>query len=77
MYINENEWSNEQAMKILKLNKIAMDMAIDALKCQHFGKWNKISYDIFECSECGQVLSTCEVEAYKFCHACGARMLER
>lgn len=76
MYINENEWSNEQVIKLLNLNKIAMDMAIDALKCQRFGKWHRIGYDIYECSECAQNLCTSDIDVYKFCHACGTRMLE-
>jgi hypothetical protein len=39
------------------------------------GKWLKISpAGIYECSECGQAVMTGDIEAYKFCHGCGAKM---
>ena len=39
------------------------------------GEWVQISpAKIYECSECGQNVMTDDIEAYKFCHGCGARM---
>ena len=39
------------------------------------GKWVKISAaGIYECSQCGQNVMTSDIEAYKFCHGCGAKM---
>lgn len=39
------------------------------------GKWLKISpAGIYECSECHQNVMTGDIEAYRFCHHCGARM---
>jgi len=41
------------------------------------GHWIKISpANIFECSECGQNVMTSNICAYKFCHGCGAKMIE-
>jgi len=40
------------------------------------GKWVKISpAGIYECSQCGQNVMTSDIEAYKFCHGCGAKMI--
>lgn len=42
---------------------------------QKVGKWLKISpAGIYECSECGQAVMTSDIDCYKFCHGCGARM---
>ena len=39
------------------------------------GEWKQISLaKIYECSECGRMVMTGDIEAYKFCHSCGARM---
>lgn len=39
------------------------------------GKWIKISpANIYECSVCGQNVMTNDIEAYRFCHGCGAEM---
>ena len=39
------------------------------------GKWVKISpAGIYECNQCGQNVMTADIEAYKFCHGCGAKM---
>ena len=39
------------------------------------GEWKQISpARIYECSECGQNVMTNDIEAYKFCHGCGAKM---
>lgn len=49
---------------------------IDAVPVKH-GKWVRISpAKIYECSECGQTILTGDIECYKFCHGCGARMDE-
>ena len=41
------------------------------------GHWIRISpAEIYECSECGQNVMTSDICAYKFCHGCGAKMLE-
>lgn len=39
------------------------------------GRWIKISpAGIYECSECGKNVMTSDIEAYEYCHGCGARM---
>lgn len=39
------------------------------------GRWIKISpAGIYECSECGQNVMTCDIDCYVFCHGCGAYM---
>lgn len=39
------------------------------------GEWKRISpAGIYECSCCGQNIMTSDIECYKFCHGCGARM---
>ena len=41
------------------------------------GHWIRISpAEIYECSECGQNVMTSDICAYKFCHGCGAKMVE-
>ena len=41
------------------------------------GHWIKISpAGIYECSECGKNVMTSDIEAYEYCHGCGARMDE-
>ncbi len=48
--------------------------AIDVEPVRH-GKWNRISSaKIYECSVCGQNVCTGDIECYRFCHRCGARM---
>lgn len=40
-----------------------------------YGHWIKISpAGIYECSECGKNVMTSDIEAYEYCHGCGARM---
>ena len=40
------------------------------------GKWVMISpAGIYECSQCRQNVMTSDIEAYKFCHGCGAKMI--
>ena len=46
-------------------------------RSEHCGHWhenNECTYN--ECSECGQTVMTDDIECYKFCHGCGARMGE-
>lgn len=38
------------------------------------GKWIRIGYDIYECSECHQYVKTSDIDAYDWCHHCGAKM---
>lgn len=39
------------------------------------GRWNRISpAKIYECSKCGKNVMTDDIEAYTFCHGCGAKM---
>jgi hypothetical protein len=39
------------------------------------GKWKKISpASIYECSVCGQNIMTQDIDAYRYCHGCGAEM---
>lgn len=39
------------------------------------GIWKRISpAKIYECSECGKNVMTDDIEAYTFCHGCGAKM---
>ena len=41
------------------------------------GHWIRINpAGIYECSECGQNVMTSNICVYKFCHGCGARMVE-
>lgn len=41
------------------------------------GHWAQISpQGIYECSECGQNVMTSDICVYKFCHGCGAKMVE-
>ena len=49
-------------------------LAISALS-ENKGEWKRISpAGIYECSCCGQNVMTSDIECYKFCHGCGARM---
>lgn len=46
----------------------------DVAEIKH-GRWIKISpAGIYECSECGQNVMTKDIDVYKRCHNCGARM---
>ena len=46
-----------------------------ALPKRKVGKWIKISWaGIYECSECGQNVMTSDIDCYKWCHGCGAKM---
>lgn len=53
----------------------SIDVAIQALENQKTGHWKKISpAGIMECSVCGGNVLTSDIEAYKYCHHCGAKM---
>lgn len=42
---------------------------------EKYGNWLKISpAGIYECSICKQTVITSDIDEYKFCHGCGARM---
>ena len=42
------------------------------------GEWKQISpARIYECTVCGQNVMTDDIECYKFCHGCGAKMIKR
>ena len=46
----------------------------DVVPVRH-GRWIKITPSgIHECSKCGKYVMTCNIEAYKYCQRCGARM---
>ena len=48
--------------------------AFDVAPVRH-GHWIKItSSGVYECSKCGIYVMTCDIEEYKYCHRCGARM---
>ena len=39
------------------------------------GRWIKITPSgIYECSKCKKYVMTCDIEAYKYCQRCGAKM---
>ena len=55
----------------IELKKIP---SADVAPVRH-GRWIKISpAGIYECSECGKNVMTSDIEAYEYCHGCGAIM---
>lgn len=55
-------------------NEIIKIIDADAAPVRH-GHWIKIKPSgIYECSKCGKYVMTCDIEAYKYCQRCGARM---
>lgn len=79
--------TNQEAIEILKKYKDeseedyyikraeALEKAIETLVNQKIGHWKKISPSgIMECSVCGGNVLTSDIEAYKYCHHCGAEM---
>lgn len=53
---------------------LATIWSADVAPVRH-GRWIKISpAGIYECSECGKNVMTSDIEAYEYCHGCGARM---
>ena len=56
---------------LIALSKIP---SADVAPVRH-GRWIKIApAGIYECSECGKNVMTNDIEAYEYCHGCGARM---
>lgn len=54
----------------VKLQKSLADVA----PVRH-GHWIKITPSgIYECSKCGKYVMSCDIEEYKYCQGCGARM---
>ena len=57
------------------LDSVKNGIPLDDVKAENKGEWKRISpAGIYECSECGQNVMTSDIECYKFCHGCGARM---
>lgn len=72
-YIEHHKQVQEVMAKINEMrNKIeALPFAEKA------GKWKKISpAGIYECSVCGHDVMTTDIEVYRYCPNCGARMEE-
>lgn len=56
-----------------------IDACISVLRnlpsAERVGHWIQISpAKIYECSVCGQNVKTDDIDCYKYCHGCGARM---
>jgi len=61
----------DQALYTFAHNKL-----VETSTAEKTGKWIKISpAGIYECSECGQNVMTNDIDAYKYCHGCGAKMV--
>lgn len=59
------------------LQEYIVDDAHSVTPKQRIGHWVKISpAGIYECSECGQNVMTGDIDAYRHCHGCGAKMSE-
>lgn len=59
---------------VFALDKAIESLSADVAPVRH-GHWIKISpAGIYECSECGKNVMTSDIEAYEYCHGCGARM---
>ena len=57
-----------------KIVELIREKNVDVALVRH-GHWIKISpAGIYECSECGKNVMTSDIEAYKYCHGCGAIM---
>lgn len=58
-----------------QIRDMLMDIpSADVAPVRH-GHWIKISpAGIYECSECGKNVMTSDIEAYEYCHGCGAIM---
>jgi len=53
----------------------AYDCGYNQALSENKGEWKRISpAGIYECSCCGQNVMTNDIECYKFCHGCGAKM---
>ena len=61
---------------VFALDKAIESLSADVAPVRH-AHWIKISpAGIYECSECGKNVMTSDIEAYEYCHGCGARMDE-
>ena len=61
-------------VEVVYANDIYNAPTIDAVPVRH-GHWIKISpAGIYECSECQKNVMTSDIEAYVWCHGCGAMM---
>ena len=48
---------------------------IELEKEENIARWKQISpAKIYECSKCGQIVMTDDIDVYKYCHGCGRRM---
>ena len=60
-----------------KIVELIREKNVDVALVRH-GHWIKISpAGIYECSECGKNVMTSDIEAYEYCHGCGAIMDEK
>lgn len=74
LYMNLPEVSAEEVVEILKRNN-RIELLPSAQLEHEKGEWIKISpARIYECSKCGKNVMTNDIEAYNFCHGCGADM---
>ncbi len=72
----ENEMSKAYGDDWDKLHILESMPTVDAVEQKH-GHWIKISpASIYECSVCNKDVMTSDIEAYQFCHKCGAKMDE-
>ena len=68
------EWGNKRFTPD-DVKEILQSIPAAAVVERKTGKWNQISpAGIYECNQCGQNVMTSDIEAYKFCHGCGAKM---
>lgn len=77
----EEEFQNDKQVKAYKcgvemaLAYIGTEPTIDDVAPVRHGHWIKISpAGIYECSECQKNVMTSDIEAYVWCHGCGAMM---
>ena len=63
------KWNNQVAANEVVVLPTGFELA------RKMGHWKRISpAKIYECSECGQNVMTDNIDCYKFCHCCGAKM---
>lgn len=65
---------------LLNQDYISIETIKDALVIEErkIGEWRQISpARIYECTVCGQNVMTDDIDCYKFCHNCGAKMVRR
>jgi DNA-directed RNA polymerase subunit RPC12/RpoP len=62
---------------LLEVNKAVCNNIKDLEQEQKTGHWKQISpARIYECDICGQNVMTDDISAYRYCHGCGAKMIE-